>query len=572
MKKIIAIIIIASALFTIAVSASAVESPGTETPVYAEITTVYGDRDGIISMTFDDGYYQTALLLQELFEEYDLYGSIMMTVKSASGQTQSYATTQRWSEIFDKGRLDPQNHSATHMDLSEKQPQNQNEATFKSEILDSKTALEGYFPEYDVIAYAIPYGRMSEAAHSYAIQHYYAIRSTEQGVQTLDPESSSKSGGWYKMYSPVVIYDYFDDEMQWDYIKKTIDNATNGWYAPIIHRVGDVTDTDLSLEMAHRMFSYISELNEDGKVWVTTYTNAIKYVRERQNSTISAWEEDGDLYVRITMSEYTDDGKALPLNIFNHPLTVKVEVPDSYGSINYTTGGVEYTATAFSEGAKNYVYMNVIPDGSAVKLRLDSTHTFGDWEKHDEQTHKRACISCGLFDYAEHTWDNGYVTTPSTHFKEGERTCNCTICDEDTTIPEPTNNEHVFNRTSINPIYKAEDATCQHANLYYHACPCGEKGTKTFEYGEKIDHEFGEWQITLEPTAESEGEKTRSCKYGCGTTETEPIPIIQASSDTQAPTAEAESFAPMAIIIICIAAASVVICIAMLITLKKRKK
>ena len=571
MKKIIAIIIIATALFTIAVSASAAESPGTETPVYAEITTVYGDRDGIVSMTFDDGYYETALLLQELFEEYDLYGTLMMTEKSASGKV--YASPNAWNELFDKGRLDPQNHSATHMDLTEKATENQNKATFKSEILDSKTALEEYFPEYDIIAYAVPYGRMSDAAMEYAKEYYYAIRYTEPGVQTLDPDFSDDVGSWYKMNSPPVMYNHLrdDPQAQWQMIKTRIDAGIEGWYAPIIHRVGDVNDTDLPLEVAHLMFSYISELNEEGKVWVTTYTNAIKYVRERQNSTVSAWEEDGDLYVRITMSEYTDDGKALPLNIFNHPLTVKVEVPDSYGNINYTTGGVEYTATAFSEGAKNYVYMNVIPDGSAVKLRLDSTHTFGDWEKHDEQTHKRACISCGLIDYGEHTWDNGYVTTPSTHFKEGERTCNCTICDEDTTIPEPTNNEHVFNRTSINPIYKAEDATCQHANLYYHACACGEKGTKTFEYGEKLDHEFGEWQITLEPTAESEGEKTRSCKYGCGTTETEPIPVTQASNDSEAPT-NTESSLPTPIIIAVIASSSVIICIAVFIVLKKRKK
>ena len=546
MKKIIAIMIAVCTLFLLTAPVVHAENDNIKIPMNAEICTVYGDRKGIISMTFDDGHYQSALLLQELFELYDLCGSLMMTGTSI-GNAKRLA---EWNALFDKGRLEPQNHSATHMNLSsDAGAENQNADTFKSEISDSKTKLEESFPEYDILTYAVPYGGMSDAAMEYAKQYYYAIRYTTPQVQSLDPDFSDNVGSWYKMHSPPTMYNHLRDnpEAQWQSIQRHIDAAAEGWYAPITHRVGDVEDTDLPLEVAHMMFSYISELNKDGKVWVTTYSNAVRYVRERQNSTVSAWEQNGEMFVRVSMSERTQDGKDLPLDVFNHPLTVKVEVPSNYEIFNYTTGGVEYTASSFIEGGKRYAYINVIPDSTDVKLRLNSSHTFGDWEMYNEENHQRTCTDCGLVAYGEHTFNKGEVTKPSTHFKEGERTCICIDCGEDTVVPEPTNNEHVFNRTSINPKYTAESANCMHATLYFHACGCGEAGTTTFEHGEKLDHDFGEWQTTLEPTATTEGEKARSCKFGCGTTETEKLPKL---TDTGTNTQEKSDQFPLVPIII----------------------
>lgn len=572
MKKVIAILLSACAILSLTGATAFAVSEDTVTPIDAEICTVYGDRDGIISMTFDDGYYQTALLLQELFEQYDLYGSIMMAVKVANGTS----SLKKWQTLFEKGRLEPQNHSLTHMNLSSSDgAENQSEENFKSEILDSKTTLEGMFPEHDIITYAVPYGGMSDAAMEYAMQHYYAIRYTTSDVQSLDPDISGGSGSWYKMHSPPTMYSHLrgEPEAQWQMIKKRIDDAANGWYAPITHRVGDVEDTDLPLEVAHKMFSYISELNEDGKVWVTTYSNAVKYVRERQNSTVSAWEENGEIYVKVNMSEKTEDGKPLPLDVFDQPLTVKVKVPDEYEAFNYTMDGVEYKASSFFEDGERYAYMNVIPDSSAIRLRLNSTHTYGDWEKHNEESHKKICTDCGLIAYGEHTLDEGEVTTPSTHFKEGVRTHLCTECGEDTETPEPTNDEHVFNRTSINPKYTAQAATCTHATLYYKSCGCGKAGTATFEYGEKLEHEFGEWQITISPTESTDGERARSCKFGCGTSETEIIPrtASQGGGETNGNTSSSLPTVP-----IIIGASVAILCgagiVAFVIIKKKRAK
>ena len=50
-------------------------SASDEASIEAKIENVYGGAKGIVSMTFDDGIYPTALVLEELCEKYDLKAS-----------------------------------------------------------------------------------------------------------------------------------------------------------------------------------------------------------------------------------------------------------------------------------------------------------------------------------------------------------------------------------------------------------------------------------------------------------------------------------------------------------------
>ena len=69
------------------------------------------------------------------------------------------------------------------------------------------------------------------------------------------------------------------------------------------------------------------------------------------------------------MAEVTSDGLALSEDIFNMPLTVKVELPDSWGRITYRQAGGKVTeAYAFEEGGINFVYIDLIPNGGEAYL------------------------------------------------------------------------------------------------------------------------------------------------------------------------------------------------------------
>ena len=594
-KRIIAIIITVCTFLSIFATASLAVAPEgqtrAKTDVNAVITDVYDDRDSIISMTFDDGYYNVALTLQALFEEYDLYGSLMMIStrsivdESAYQNGKLYASEKVWNELFDKGRLEPQDHSSQHLRLvGDETSVEVTDAILKAEMTDSKARLEGYFPEYDILTYAIPYGNMTSEAYEYATDIYYAIRTTMSGVQTLDPDYSTSYGSWYKMRSPSMYRNGTEFEAQWATIKSDIDAAVEqkGWYLPIVHKVGDFDadlgwNSELPLATARVMFQYISDLSKAGKTWVTTYSNAVKYVRERQNSNVYAWEENGDMYVKVVMNEYAPDGKALPLDVFNHPLTVKVEVPSTYGTVYYTTGGREYSANSYSENGKTYVKLNVIPDGSEVKVRLGNSHTWSESEQYDEEYHKRVCTDCGTETFEYHNWQDNKIITPATCKADGLKECSCTDCGQVAEIVISKGNEyHDFSVETTN--YRAEKANCQHGALYYYICAhCSMKGTTTFEKGEPEDHNFGnKWEKIQQPTETEDGYRERTCKNdGCDEVEREILP--KTGSDDSNGGKSGGGIPTGAIIGICAGVGGVVVlggggAVAAVIIIKKKKK
>ena len=491
--------------------------------VSVELMDVQGGADGIISLTFDDGYYPTALALAPLMEEYGLKASLMLVVDNLKDAPDGqFVNSDRWVEFFENGYFEPQNHSMSHADLGPSNAENQNEDVYKREMVDSKAALKELFPEYDFITYAIPFGSLSYDASEYVKGHYFAIRSAStNGVQTLDPDFSDNLGGWNQIISPSVVNTEIDTEAQWKWIKNCIDINANGWYVPIIHRVAETDGSELSYEMADRMFAYIASLRDEGRVWVTTFSEATKYIRERQNSTVSAYSEDGVIYARVDMASYTEDDMYLSPEIFDTPLTLKVEVPEDYGVIYYTVAGVEYTEIPFEEGGKHYAYINVCPN-TTVKLRRDKTHTYGGWEPCNENEHKKVCTDCGYIIYDEHSWDSGEITVPPTHTTEGERLCVCTVCKDEAHFAVDKEPEHTFDRQVKKSKYLVSGATCTEPRIYSYSCECGEAGGKTFTSGEPIGHRFNEWTVKKAATATEDGMKERSCF--CGEVESEIIP------------------------------------------------
>ena len=348
-----------------------VSAADTET-VNAQIDNVYGGANGIVSMTFDDGYYETAVLLNELFAKYNLKGSLMIIGDKTNRGETGYLSASAANAIFDDGRLEPQSHSMNHIRLSDL-PSSAASTTYYTEIAQAKTLIESMFPEYDILSFAIPHGTMDNAATDYAKQYYYAMRTNAAGVQTLDPGFNNSLGSWAAMYAPATyrlrnMYGSFTDDEQWELVKSDIDKAANGWYIPLTHRVGDVDGTDMSYAVANKMFAYIASLRDEGKVWVATYSEAIKYVRERQNTTLSAKKVGGNISLTATLADKTQDGLSLDESVFNQPLTVKVEVDANCSKVYYLDGCVQKSVDTFTEGSKRYARVEIVPNGEELTL------------------------------------------------------------------------------------------------------------------------------------------------------------------------------------------------------------
>ena len=349
----------------------------------AEITPAKDGAKAVLTMTYDDGDLATAKWVNEKNKQYGLRGSCMI-IASRSAVTDHVA---EWRAVFADGTLDPQCHSWTHSSDTVEGPQ----SLYQREIVDSKTRLEGYFPEKGIICYATPYCQVrnysyqTDAAGNVITKNgepvkvydggsnaliqktYFVNRNGTAGLQPLDPTLDDKAGGWYNVY------------VQWFYNKTSqtdaqrtgwIDDAVNkgGWLIILAHQIVDSPDNEykLSKTNAETFFQHASPYVKSGELWAATFGEATKYIRERQNATAYRSMADGVLTVGVKLHRTTGDGLYMDEAIFNYPLTVKTRVPSGWNSVSYELNGETVTANAFVDPADNqkYVLVNVIPGGN----------------------------------------------------------------------------------------------------------------------------------------------------------------------------------------------------------------
>ncbi len=78
--------------------------------------------------------------------------------------------------------------------------------------------------------------------------------------------------------------------------------------------------------------------------------------------------------------------------------------------------------------------------------------------------------------------------------------------------PEEEGHEHDFSAKEATAEYFYAEATCTTSEKYYYKCLyCEEKGTKTYNWGDPLDHSFGEFVVISEGNCGGAGSKKRVC-------------------------------------------------------------
>ena len=202
-----------------------------------------------------------------------------------------------------------------------------------------------------------------------------------------------------------------------------------------------------------------------------------------------------------------DEGSALAL-----PYWMKVE--DKEGTLwDYSGYVVNDKPTGVISGPKDigsYILViktrNTTSDEfeNAVSVKFEITsdheHTFGDWEKVDDDYHSRSC-ECGYFEKAEHSWNEGVVTTEPTCTERGVKTYTCAYC-------EATKTE-IVGATG----HSFGDWTEKDGNEHTRVC-------SKCQTSETEAHSWDGGDITSEPTCTENGTITYTCST-CDATKTE---------------------------------------------------
>ena len=344
---------------------------------------VKGGARAIANLTFDDGLKKTSVLLDELCGKYGVVASLMLCTHAINDETAPF-----WRELFSRGNVVPDSHSMRHRYLTQSHPENLTEEIITEEIEGSYEVLRKYFPEYDCLTFGIPYSSYAPEAFAHLYRSAYAVRGgmcvlayefCRGKMQSLDPKPGSNApGGWYMPYGVRIMNEKAHAAKGYEYL--TVDNfiayldkcvRDRGWFISGTHGVVEGENLDIRGEDLERVLARMKEYIDKGELWAPSYSDAVKYVRERQNSTVTVTEREGDFVVSLTMLDKTEDNLPLPRDIFNMPLTVRVNLDRDWDGVTYTQGARTATSPAFTDCGVKFAYLELVPNGGeAIVKRL----------------------------------------------------------------------------------------------------------------------------------------------------------------------------------------------------------
>ncbi len=148
-----------------------------------------------------------------------------------------------------------------------------------------------------------------------------------------------------------------------------------------------------------------------------------------------------------------------------------------YADHTWDNGVVTIVPTHLADGQKTYTCSDC-GETKFETVAKTTEHTYGEWGKHNAEQHKKVC-ACGDTVYADHTWDNGVITTQPTVEIEGVKTCTCTECGETKTEaveklkPEETTAATTVADTTVTSVDTTENSDNENKKEGESAGGCG---------------------------------------------------------------------------------------------------
>ncbi len=323
------------------------QEPGDEDTTTV-IVPVKDNRQGIVTMIMDDGYKASTEYYKSAFEANNLKGSLALITDWVDDDPEF------WQEIVASGYFDVQSHSVSHMDLS--QPSLDREV-IEHEVVDSKHILQSLFPGQDVLGFVAPENKSNGASDEIIIETYEAMRKGVRGFNSLSPSQPD----WYNLMVQGVMNTASESTMN-GWLDTAADNGK--WLIEMWHGVASYnpgTYNPVSKTVADNHLAYMGDKQEQGELWVATFGEAVKYIRQRQEADITVEEDTSG--IQIT---YTDD---LEDSIYNEEVTLRSEVPMDWEGVEiHHNGTLMQKNTVIESDGKNYVYYNTIPDQGIITL------------------------------------------------------------------------------------------------------------------------------------------------------------------------------------------------------------
>lgn len=132
----------------------------------------------------------------------------------------------------------------------------------------------------------------------------------------------------------------------------------NTWLVLVFHGVDGIGWEPLTEDELEEYFSYIKD--REDQIWVATFKDVTKYMRERMNADLMTENDNGQIKVELTHS--------LDKELYQSPLTLKTYVPSDWGTVSVRQNEQEQKIDTQEDHGGTFVLYQAHPNSDPIYL------------------------------------------------------------------------------------------------------------------------------------------------------------------------------------------------------------
>jgi peptidoglycan/xylan/chitin deacetylase (PgdA/CDA1 family) len=207
----------------------------------------------------------------------------------------------------------------------------------------------------------VPYGYENERVMQIAYGIYPALRNRmpEPWLKEIDRPSKKTPGTTDKDY--VQWQRECNTRAPLPLMKSWVDTTVarkDTWLVLVIHGVDGLGYEALPHTLLDEYFQYIK--NREDKLWVATFGDVTKYMREREHVMVKSSEAAGGINLSLT--------NPLDKEMYSIPITLKTYVPESWIQVSINQGSKSQKVNTMKDDKGTYVVYQVHPNVKSVHL------------------------------------------------------------------------------------------------------------------------------------------------------------------------------------------------------------
>lgn len=263
-----------------------------------------------------------------------------------------------WEEILSFARQGHEfgNHTVTHPRLAVMDEEN-----LLYELEMGKEEILRHLGSYHTFSAECPYGTEDERVMEYAMKVHPALRNRmpEPFLEELNRWNEKSPSASTKPYvqwqrGPLAGTPM---ELMKSWIDTTVQDD-NIWLVLVFHGIDGVGWEAKASEELEEYFNYIKQYEE--RLWVETFGNVTRYMRERMNTTIRKIVDDQVITMELTHN--------LDPDMYSLPLTLKTYVDKDWKRVTFRQGSEIRRLTPLVDAKGMYVTYRVVPNSGPFQI------------------------------------------------------------------------------------------------------------------------------------------------------------------------------------------------------------